>query len=203
MNVRVLSFTGSGRTGRLIQEVAARTNLKKIVLKIGRKSPAIIFEDMGIPSAAREVARSIQWNSRQVCIASSQVYVQKSVVSAFLDTYTTCLRAVRIGDLTEESVSHGPQAADTQYDSILEYIQDGKLTTTYGYFIEPTVFVDTPEDARVMKEEIFGPVVNVNTLETGAEVVEKANATEFGLYASVFTNYLDRAVRLAKALECG
>jgi aldehyde dehydrogenase (NAD+) len=215
MDVRVLSFTGSGRTGRLIQEIAARTNLKKVVLELGGKSPVIVFADADIPSAAREAARSIQWNSGQVCMASSRVYVQKSVVSVFLEAYTACLRAVRIGDPTEESVSHGPQADETQYNSILEYIQDGKqtgelilggqgkLTTTNGYFIEPTVFVDTPEDARVMKEEIFGPVVNVNTFETEAEIIGKANATEFGLYASVFTKDLDRAVRLAKALESG
>jgi aldehyde dehydrogenase (NAD+) len=163
MDVRVLSFKGSGRTWRLIQEVAARTNLTKVVLELGGKSPAIIFDNADIPSAAREAARSIQWNSGQVCMASSRHYVQKSVVSVFLDAYTACLRAVKIGDPT---AFHCPRADETQYNSILQYIQDskqtgelalggeGRLSTTNGYFIEPTVFMDTPEDARVMRGDI-------------------------------------------------
>ncbi|KAL2831860.1 aldehyde dehydrogenase domain-containing protein [Aspergillus pseudoustus] len=216
MDVRVLSFTGSGRTGRLIQEVAARTNLKKVILELGGKSPAIVFGDADIPRAARETARSIQWNSGQVCMASSRVYVQKSVVGPFLDAYKAALEAVQAGDPTDQSVSHGPQADEAQYEAVLRYIEDGKqaagelvlggegkFAEMKGYFIEPTVFVDTPEDARVMCEEIFGPVVSVNTFDTEDEVIAKANATDFGLYASVFTRDLDRAIRLTKALESG
>lgn len=215
MDVRVLSFTGSERTGRLIQEVAAKTNLKKVILELGGKSPAVIFEDADLTKAAAETANSVQWNSGQVCMASSRVYVQKSVASAFIAAYKSKLASVVPGNPLEKGVSHGPQADEAQYKSVLAYIEEGKATSklvlggkgsleeTNGYFIEPTVFVNTPEDARIMKEEIFGPIVSINTFETEAEVVSKANATNFGLYASVYTKDLSRAIRVASALESG
>ncbi|KAF7555994.1 hypothetical protein G7Z17_g1712 [Cylindrodendrum hubeiense] len=215
MDVRVLTFTGSGRTGRSIQEVAARTNLKKVILELGGKSPAIVFEDADIEKAAEETMHSIQWNSGQVCMANSRIYVQESIATAFIEAFKRKFASARSGDPTIGETNHGPQADQTQYQFVLSYIEEGKksgslalggegnLQSTGGYFIQPTIFVETPENARIMKEEVFGPVVNINVIKTEEEAIQKANDTEFGLYAAVYTKNIDRALRVAKALNSG
>ncbi len=122
---------------------------------------------------------------------------------------------VSAGNPLEKGINHGPQADEVQYKSVLAYIEEGKqsgklalggkgtLESTNGFFVEPTVFLETPEQARVMKEEIFGPVVNINVFEAEDEAIQKANDTEYGLYASVYTKDVSRAIRVAKALESG
>ena len=242
MDVRVLSFTGSSRTGKLIQENAAKTNLKKVVLELGGepyitltvppfrrdlqlkyfmlilllgKSPSIVFADANLSNAVEQTQASIQSNSGQVCMANSRIYVQKSIAEAFIVAFKTRFAQVTMGDPTLSEVNHGPQADEIQYKNVTAYIEEGKKTGTLalggqgllesrnGFFVEPTVFLDTPEDARVMKEEIFGPVVLINTFETEEEAIRKANDTEYGLYAAVFTKNISRAMRVAKALESG
>ena len=187
MDVRAISFTGSGPTGRGIQEAAAKSNLKKVILELGGKSPVIIFEDADLEQAAKDTMNSIQWNSGQVCMANSRVYVQDSVADKFIQACKTALAAAKVGNPTEEGVRQGPQADKVQYEKVLSYINEGKKSGTLelggngnldkmgGYFIEPTIFLNTPEDAKVMKEEIFGPVVNINVIKTEEEAVEKAN----------------------------
>lgn len=215
MDVRVLSFTGSGRTGRKIQEVAARSNLKKIILELGGKSPAIIFDDADLEDAVEQTAKGIQWNSGQVCMANSRIYVQEGIAGAFVQAFNNRFKGFKAGDPTKDGVDHGPQVDEAQYRAVLSYIEDGKASGTIavggkghldsmgGYFVEPTVFLDTPEDSRVMKEEIFGPVVHINTFKTEGEAISKANDTEYGLYASVFTKDIGRAMRVASAVESG
>ncbi|EOO00254.1 putative aldehyde dehydrogenase protein [Phaeoacremonium minimum UCRPA7] len=215
MDVRVLTFTGSSRTGRLIQEQAAKTNLKKVILELGGKSPVIIFNDANIEKAVKQTTHSIQWNSGQVCMATSRVYVEKSIAPAFIEAFKKAFASVKAGDPTIKGINHGPQADEVQYKSVMAYIEEGKnsgklalggqgnLEKMNGYFVEPTVFTDTPEEARIMKEEIFGPVANINTFESEDEAIQKANNTEFGLYAAVYTRNIDRALRVAKALESG
>ncbi|GAB1315356.1 Aldehyde dehydrogenase domain-containing protein [Madurella fahalii] len=216
MDVRALSFTGSSRTGKLIQEEAARTNLKKVVLELGGKSPAIVFDDADLDKAATKTQFSIQVNSGQVCMANSRIYVQKNVASQFIDVFKTKFAAnARAGNPLDKETNHGPQADEVQYRNVLKYIEEGKksgtlamggsgkLESTNGFFVEPTVFLDQPETARITKEEVFGPVVIINTFETEAEAIAKANDTEFGLYAAVFTRDVSRAMRVAKALESG
>jgi len=200
----------------LIQEVAAKTNLKKVILELGGKSPAIIFADADIEKAVAQTADSIQSNSGQVCMANSRIYVEKSASKAFTEAFVRHYSGYKAGNPLDKSVNHGPQADEVQYKSVLSYIEAGKtsgaklesggygnLEKTGGFFIEPTVFVDSPEDSKIMKEEIFGPVVSINTFETEAEAIAKANDTEFGLYAAVYTRDVSRALRVAKALESG
>ncbi|KAK5657889.1 hypothetical protein OQA88_2438 [Cercophora sp. LCS_1] len=215
MDVRALSFTGSSRTGKLIQEEAARTNLKKVILELGGKSPAIVFDDANLDKAAQQTQASIQANSGQVCMANSRVYVQKGAADEFVKKFAEKFAAVRDGDPLSKETNHGPQADEVQYKNVLGFIEEGKksgrvviggngkLDGMGGYFVEPTVFVDTPEDAKIMKQEVFGPVVNINTFETEEEVIAKANDSEFGLYAAVYTRNINRAMRVAKALESG
>ncbi|TLS23116.1 uncharacterized protein PpBr36_06149 [Pyricularia pennisetigena] len=215
MDVRVMSFTGSTATGKLIQQAAAKSNLKSVSLELGGKSPSIIFADA--PSLERAVdatVQGIQTNSGQICIANSRLYVEKPIAAEFVELFKKKFSAVSAGDALRADVNHGPQVDAIQFDKVLNYIEQGKKTGklalgggpiegTDGFFVQPTVFLDQPEDATVMKEEIFGPVVSINTFETEQEVLQKANDTEFGLYASVFTRDISKAMRVAKALESG
>lgn len=215
MDVRVLSFTGSGRTGRLIQKAAAESNLKNVVLELGGKSPALIFDDADLEAAVADTQHSAKWNSGQVCMANSRIYVQDTIAARFVDEFIRQFGVVRMGDPTEPDTDHGPQADELQFKAVQKYIELGKASGNLvlggqskaanekGYFVQPTVFTETPEDAQIMKEEVFGPVVNINTFKTEDEAIKKANDTEFGLYAAVYTKNIDRAVRVAKALEAG
>ncbi|KAF2006126.1 aldehyde dehydrogenase-like protein [Amniculicola lignicola CBS 123094] len=214
MDVRALSFTGSGRTGRLIQAAAAKSNLKQVMLELGGKSPAVIFEDADLEDAVKQTAYSIQWNSGQVCMANSRVYVQDTIAEKYITEFTKQIQNIKIGDPLEKGVNHGPQADEVQHKAVLRYLKMGKKSGDLvlgggapsdrdGYYIQPTIFTNTPEDATIMKEEVFGPVVNINVFKTEEEVLAKANNTEYGLYAAVFTKNIDRALRFAKGLESG
>lgn len=214
MDVRALSFTGSGRTGRLIQAAAAKSNLKQVFLELGGKSPAVIFDDSDLEAAVKETAYSIQWNSGQVCMANSRIYVQDTIAEKYLDLFKAQWKDIAPGNPLEKGTTHGPQADKAQHETVLKYLEMGKQSgelvlgggapsDTDGYYIQPTIFTNTPEDAQVMKEEIFGPVVHINIFKTEEEVLKKANDTEYGLYAAVYTKNIDRAIRFAKGLEAG
>ncbi|KAF5864161.1 hypothetical protein ETB97_008367 [Aspergillus alliaceus] len=210
MDVRCLSFTGSSATGRKIQIAAAKSNMKVVHMELGGKSPAIIFEDADIEKAAEKTQFSIQLGSGQTCVANSRIYVQESVADKFLAVFKEKFGAARIGNPLDPTTTHGPQADNIQYERVKSYLEIGekeaKLTMggdAGNGFIKPTVFENVPEDSRLMKEEVFGPVVAINTFKTEEEAIERANNSEFGLYASVFTKDIDRAVRLSKLLEAG
>jgi acyl-CoA reductase-like NAD-dependent aldehyde dehydrogenase len=215
MDVRALSFTGSTRTGRYIQEASANSNLKAVFLELGGKSPAIVFDDADLEVAVAQTQYSVQSNSGQVCMANTRIYVQDTVAQQFIEQFKAKFSSCAImGDPTHPGTNHGPQADKMQYDNVRRYIEigkkEGKLVLggepafeETGYFIGPTVFTDAPEEARIMKEEIFGPVVVINVFKTEKEVLAKANNTEYGLYASVYTKNIDRALRFAKGLEAG
>jgi acyl-CoA reductase-like NAD-dependent aldehyde dehydrogenase len=215
MDVRALSFTGSGRTGRIIQAAAAKSNLKQVYLELGGKSPAVVFGDADLEKAVKETAHSIQFNSGQVCMANSRVYVQDTIFDQYISLFKEHFaKQVTMGDPLEEGTNHGPQADEVQHKTVLRYLEMGKQSGDLivggaapsdreGYYIQPTIFTNTPEDATIMKEEIFGPVVNINVFKSEEEVLAKANNTEFGLYAAVYTKNIDRALRFAKGLEAG
>lgn len=166
-------------------------------------------------NAVASAVFSIQGNSGQVCMASSRVYVQDTIADKFIALYKEKFSSVSIGDPRLKETDHGPQADETQYKTVLKYIEAGKQgggqmilgeeqkTNGTGYFITPTIFTNTPEDAQIMKEEIFGPVVNINTFSSEEDVLAKANDTEFGLYASVFTKDINRALKFVKSMEAG
>ncbi|KAF1966846.1 aldehyde dehydrogenase [Bimuria novae-zelandiae CBS 107.79] len=215
MDVRALSFTGSGRTGRLIQAAAAKSNLKAVFLELGGKSPAVVFEDADLAKAVQETGYSFQNNSGQVCMMNSRIYVQDTVFDKYIELFREYLNTrVKIGNPLEQGITHGPQADEAQHKAVLRYLELGKksgdllvggsaLSDREGYYVQPTVFTNTPEDAQIMKEEVFGPVVNINVFKTEEEVLAKANDTEFGLYAAVYTKDISRALRFAKGLEAG
>ncbi|KAK9783377.1 hypothetical protein SCARD494_13196 [Seiridium cardinale] len=215
MDIRALSFTGSVRTGRQIQKAAADSNFKHLIFELGGKSPAIVFDDADLDRAAQETQHSIMWHSGQTCMANSRIYVQKTIADKFINTFNSLAAARQMGDPTLKDTQSGPQADKSQFETVRQYIDEGKKTgelvepgtkipeTNGDLFVAPVVFLQQPEDSKIMKEEVFGPVVCINTFETEEEALRIANDTEFGLYAAVYTNDLDRAMRCAKSLESG
>ncbi|KAI1614977.1 aldehyde dehydrogenase [Exophiala viscosa] len=215
MDIRKLSFTGSVTTGRAIKKAAADSNLKNVTLELGGKSPLVIFDDADLAKAVPAAAFSILSNSGQACIASSRVYVHANVADTFLEAMKTTMAKIgQPGDATAAGTSRGPQADKMQFDQVMSYMSyakeqgldirlGGNRIGSTGYFIEPTIIANAPEESKVVKEEIFGPVVVINTFTDEADVLKRANDTEYGLYASVFTKDISRAMRFAKALEAG
>lgn len=248
MDVRMITFTGSTRTGRLVAEAAAKSNMKNVVMELGGKSPAIVFADADLAAAVADTHASVTFNSGQVCMANSRIYVHHSVAQPFLDLFTRKFAAAALGlgvDPLDHACTLGPVADRAQFDTVNRYIELGKASGALhfpspshegqqreqeqsvecagasdsdsgsgsdsdgatgrrrGYFVSPTIFTETPEQAQIMKEEVFGPVVNINTFVTEEEAISKANDSEYGLYAAVYTKDLDRAMRVSKQLEAG
>ena len=219
MQIRKLSFTGSGPTGRAIKKAAAESNLKDVTLELGGKSPLIVFDDAALNAAIPAAAASILMNSGQACFASSRVYVHEAIRDRFLEKMKEAM--VQMGTNPEkgndplvEGTVRGPQADKMQFDRVMSYLKfakesgydiplGGDRDGAQGYYVQPTIINNAPEDSKVMKEEIFGPVVCINTFTDENEVLERANDTEYGLYASVFTKDISRALRVAKKFEAG
>ena len=218
MEIRKLAFTGSTRTGRAIKKAAASSNLKNVTLELGGKSPLIIFGDADLDKAVPAAAASILSLSGQMCVASSRVYVEKSISDEFTKRLVKEIEEKGSNPSGNNPLSpttvRGPQADKIQFDNIMGFLKEAKeqklqiLTGgdrdgNVGYYIQPTVILNPGEDARVIKEEIFGPVQCVSTFETEDEVLKLANNTEYGLYASLYTKDIPRAIRVAKLFESG
>jgi aldehyde dehydrogenase (NAD+) len=217
MDVRLINFTGSGLTGKVVSEAAAKSNLKKVVLELGGKSPTIIFDDADLEKAAIDTAFSIRFVAGQACVANSRIYVQDTCADAFKKFFTKAFIAYQPGNPLDPATTHGPQADEIQFNRVNEYLKlvkegKGKIETGggtlkleggNGFFIEPTIITGQDEDARPMKEEIFGPVVNINVFKTEKEAIAKAVDSEYGLYSAVYSKNIDRALRVAKAMEAG
>lgn len=214
MRIRKIAFTGSTRTGRAIQRAAADSNLKNVTLELGGKSPVIIFADADIKLAAEAAALGITFNSGQVCAAGSRVYIQKSIEAEFLPIFKAAITSVISGKLSALDTNIGAMADAIQGKAVTDYIEVGKseatlllgggrISSAEGWAIEPTVFTNVPDDSRINREEVFGPVLVLHTFETEEEVLRRANDSEYGLFSAVFTSNFDRAWRMAKGIEAG
>ncbi|OAQ63620.1 retinal dehydrogenase 2 [Pochonia chlamydosporia 170] len=217
--INKIAFTGSTLTGREIMKTAS-ISMKNITLETGGKSPLLVFGDADIEQAAKWAYVGIMSNQGQVCTATSRLLVQKSIVDKFIKAFLDVVKtSVVIGDPFAEETTHGPQVSQAQYDKILSYIdsakgQGAKLETGglsaqktagkgKGYFIEPTVFSNVSKDMSVFKEEVFGPLVTITPFEEEADAVALANDSIYGLAAAVFSQNIERAHRVAAALEAG
>jgi acyl-CoA reductase-like NAD-dependent aldehyde dehydrogenase len=162
------------------------------MLELGGKSLAIVFEDADLEAAAESTQYSVQTNSGQTCMANSRLYVQDTVADKFIELFKEKFGPVKIGDPTLPDTNHGPQADNVQYENVLKYLEIGKKDGKLIMGGNPESHENgTPEDSQMMKEEVFGPVVNINIFKTEEEVMAKANDTEYGLYAAVFTKNID------------
>ena len=214
MDVDKVAFTGSAETGRLILEAAAKSNLKRVTLELGGKSPNIIFHDTDLDEAVEGAHLGIFSNQGQVCCAGSRVFVEEKIYDQFVEKSVARARKRVVGDPFDPKTEQGPQVDQTQFDRVMGYIESGqsegaalacggKRVGNRGYFIEPTVFADVQDEMKIAKEEIFGPVMSVIPFKDLDEVVIRANRTVYGLAAGVWTRDIKKAHAIANSVRAG
>jgi len=216
-DIKLLALTGSTETGRRVMELAAK-NLTRVVLELGGKNPNLVFADADLTRAARGVIDGIFTNAGQMCWAGSRLLVEESVQEKLLGKVMEGIEGMKLGDGLDQSTGMGPLISESQRKRVVEYVEAGlkegaKLLVggkppeeerlQDGYFFEPTVFTSTSSDMKIVREEIFGPVLSVMTFAGLEEAVRIANDSEYGLYAGVWTTSLRTAHRVAKELESG
>ncbi|RSM04324.1 hypothetical protein CEP52_006916 [Fusarium oligoseptatum] len=215
MDVDKVAFTGSTATGRAILKAAASSNLKKVTLELGGKSPNIVFPDADIEKAAHWSLFGIDFHAGQVCHAGTRIYVHEDVYDAFLAAFTKRMAAVNVGANFDGETDQGAIINKSQYDKIMGFIESGKkqgaklhlggrsVARNGGYFIQPTIFTNVTPDMEIVREEIFGPVVVVAKFKSEDEVLRLANDSPFGLAAGIHTKDYQRAVRVTRKLKAG
>ncbi|MHA6130529.1 NADP-dependent succinate-semialdehyde dehydrogenase [Pseudomonas fluorescens group sp. PF-1] len=211
--VRKISFTGSTEIGRQIMEKCAH-DIKKVSLELGGNAPFIVFEDADLDAAVEGALASKFRNAGQTCVCANRLYVHDKVYDAFVDKLASAAGALKIGDGFTDGVTLGPLIDGKAVAKVREHIEDalakgakvvqgGGAHAQGANFFEPTILVDVSDTARVAKEETFGPLAPVFRFFDDAEVIAKANDTEFGLAAYFYTANLSRVFRLGEALEYG
>lgn len=210
-----IAFTGSTLTGQKVMVDAAQSNLKSVSLECGGKSPLLVFDDADLVEAAKWASFGVFYNTGQNCTANSRILVDEKVHDKFVALFLEELKSWKMGDVFDENVNLGPVVSKQQYDRVTGYIKIGveegatlnqptkELTPKTGYFIPPTVFTNVTENMRIVKEEIFGPVVTVSKFTTEEDAVTKANDTIYGLAAMLFSENYARANRIADQLDAG
>jgi aldehyde dehydrogenase (NAD+) len=214
MDVDKVAFTGSTEVGRLIMTAAAQSNLKRVTLELGGKSPNIIFADTDLDAAVEGAHMGIFVNQGQSCCAGSRVFVEEKIYQQFVEKSVARAAKRRVGDPLDPSTEQGPQVDQSQFDRIMGYIESGRSqgatlacggerVGNRGYFIRPTVFSDVHDDMKIAQEEIFGPVMSVISFKDMDEVIARANKTDYGLAAGVWTSDIKKAHAVANGVRAG
>lgn len=214
MDVDKVAFTGSTDVGQLIQQASANSNLKKVTLELGGKSPNIILSDADMENAVEQSHLGLFFNQGQCCCAGSRTFVQESIYKEFMERSVEKAKKRVVGDPFDLKTEHGPQVDDKQFQKILGYIGSGKregaklmcgggAAADRGYFIQPTIFGDVKDNMTIAREEIFGPVMQILKFKSLEEVIERANDSKYGLAAAVFTKDLDKANYISSGLRAG
>jgi aldehyde dehydrogenase (NAD+) len=208
-----IAFTGESTTGKLIMKNAADT-LKRVTLELGGKSPNIVFADADLDAAVDGAMLGLFLNQGQCCCAGSRLLVQEPVYDAMVERLAARTKKRQLGDPFDEHTQQGPQIDENQFKKILSYIDKGKEEGAHcvtggerfgrkGYFIKPTVFADVKDSMAIATDEIFGPVMQVLRFKDVEEVIERANTTDYGLAAAVWTRDIGKAHAVANRVRAG
>ncbi|TIS04562.1 MAG: aldehyde dehydrogenase family protein, partial [Mesorhizobium sp.] len=211
--VRKLSFTGSTRVGKLLMEQAAKT-VKRVSLELGGNAPMIVFDDADVEVAVRACMASKFRNGGQTCVSANRVYVQTAVCEPFTKALKVAVDELRVGPGTDRSATIGPLINDAAVAKVARHVRDacskgatvitgGKTHRLGGRFYEPTILANAQASMELAHEETFGPVVPIFRFDTEAEAIEAANDTNYGLASYIFTNDINRALRVSDALDTG
>ena len=214
MDVDKIAFTGETGTGRIIMEAAAKSNLKRVSLELGGKSPNIVLADADIDAAVEGAYFGLFFNQGQCCCAGSRLMVEEKVHEKFVSKMIEKTKSRKLGDPFDPATEQGPQVSQEQMERVLGFVDSGskegakllcggKRHGKEGYFVEPTIFDNVQDDMKIAKEEIFGPVMNILKFKDVDEVIRRGNASQFGLAAAVWTRDIGKAHRLAKSLKAG
>lgn len=216
-----IAFTGSTVTGRAIAEAAAKSNLKKVTLELGGKSPVIVFDNADIDQAVNWVSLGILFNHGQDCCAGSRLFLQESIKDEFLAKLKQNFENTVVGDPNDIKTFQGPQVSKLQQEKILSFIQSGieqgatRITggddrlahldskLKNGFYVAPTIFTDCKPGMKIVDEEIFGPVLTVQTFKTEEEAIKRANDTIYGLAAGFYSQNASQCMRVINALQAG
>nr|XP_012626348.1 retinal dehydrogenase 1 [Microcebus murinus] len=200
--------------GKLIKEAAGKSNLKRVTLELGGKSPCIVFADADLDNAVESAHQGLFYHQGQCCVAASRLFVEESIYDEFVRRSVERAKKYVLGNPLTPGVNQGPQIDKEQHDKILDLIESGKKEGAKlecgggpwgnkGYFIQPTVFSNVTDDMRIAKEEIFGPVQQIMKFKSLDDVIKRANTTHYGLAAGIFTKDLDKAITVSSALQAG
>ncbi len=216
--IKAISFTGSTRAGREIAQTAA-SSFKKVSLELGGKNPNIIFDDADLEETVKTSVLSSFNNQGQICLCGSRIFVQEKSYEKFINQFVGLVSALKVGDPNSDDTRIGAIVSKEHLEKVLSYIklaeeEGGKILTggkqaqpegrcKEGYFIAPTIIEGLSYNCRTNQEEIFGPVVTIMPFKDEEDVLMMANSVEYGLSATVWTNDLKRAHRIAEKLECG
>ncbi|KAG1364074.1 putative Aldehyde dehydrogenase family 2 member B7, mitochondrial [Cocos nucifera] len=214
MDIDKLVFTGSTVTGKIVLELAARSNLKPATLELGGKSPMIIMDDADIDQAVELAHFALFFNQGQCCCAGSRTFVHERVYDEFVEKSKARALKRIVGDPFKNGVEQGPQVDEKQFSKIMHYIKSGVDSGATlvaggdrigdkGFYVQPTVFSDVKDEMAIAREDIFGPVQSILKFKDLNEIIQRANATEYGLAAGVFTNNMNTANTLMRALRVG
>jgi len=214
LDIGKVAFTGSTEVGRLILEASAKSNLKKVQLELGGKSPFVIMPDADLDFAAKMAHFGVFSNNGQLCTASSRVFVHEDIHDKFIEKVVALAKTIKVGYQLEKDVTQGPLIDKSQFEKVLGYIETAKkegATLNYGgnrvgdtgYFVEPTVFSNLTGDSTIVKEEIFGPVLSVLKFKTLDEAVERCNSTTYGLASGILTNNIANVYSFANRIKAG
>jgi aldehyde dehydrogenase (NAD+) len=212
-----IAFTGSTATGQAIMRAAA-SNMKRVSLELGGKSPNIVFNDADLDIAVPGAAMAVFANSGQMCSAGTRLFVQRRIYPEFVERLAAFAKQLRVGDPLDAITQLGPLVSQVQLERVMGYLESGKsqgaraasgggrMTGSgceQGYFVEPTIFADVTDDMKIAREEIFGPVICVLPFDTLEEAVARGNDTNYGLGGGVWTQDINNAHRVAKGLRTG